>query len=124
MENTDILKSRIGEKIEELNKIENLSFHTLNSVEGYDQIDAVTKKLKSVRRLYLWIQLPLTILLVSLVTIASFLQVFDYKIFNWDKAGLAIIFSLSFLMYAWRSKLMIERLKMMQFLIELKNEIG
>jgi len=124
MENTDILKSRIVEKIKELNKSENLFVHNPNIEERYDPIDEVSEKMKSERRWFLWIHLPLACVLVSLVIVASLLQFFDYKIFNWDKAGLAIIFSLSFLMRAWRSKLMIERLKMMQFLIELKNEIN
>ena len=117
------LKSWIDGQIEELYKTNNFFALPLIVEGGYNQRDAVSKKLKSVRRLYNWLYLPLACILVVLVFIACFAQIFDFQFFHWDRAGLIVLFSITSLMNAWRHKYLIERLKMMLFLIELKNEI-
>ena len=123
MEDINILKSRISDKIDELYRNDKIFTLSLIIEGGHNQMDTVSKKLRSVRKLYRWLYLPGAILFGSLVFIAGFLQVFDIKLFNWDKAGLTIMFAIIFIMNAWMYKCLIERLKMMQFLIELKNGI-
>jgi hypothetical protein len=123
MEDNSRLKLQIDGKIEELYITNNFFALPLIVEGGYNQYDAVSKKLKSVRRMYNWLYLPLACILVVLVFIACFAQIFEFQFLHWDKAGLIVLFSLTSLMNLWRYKFLIERLKMMLFLIELKKEI-
>lgn len=124
MESLDMVKSRIGKKIEELNAIENKFIYAPIKESGSDQIDIVAKKIKSLRKLYLWIYFPLSCLMVSSVLITTFVQIFYNELFSWNYGtSLIILMTIGILLFTLGINRQIERLKMMQFLIELKNEI-
>jgi hypothetical protein len=114
MENVSILKSLISEKIAELNKRERV--YSLFPIvdKGNIQIEKVGARLKSLQRLFNWIYLPVTCLLVVIVILISISEMFDYNFLNWNRAGLLVIMSIAMLSQTWILNHQIERLKMMK----------
>jgi hypothetical protein len=124
MENTDILKSLIEEKIVELNKIENRFLYAPPKIVGSDQNDMISKKIKSLSKLYQWMYFPLSCFMVSAVLITCFVQIFYNELFSWNfGTSLVILLTLGILTFTCGLKQQMERLKLRQFLIELKNEV-
>ena len=124
MENTSILKSLIEEKFEELNKIENRFLYAPTKIVGSDQNDMVSKKIKSLRKLYQWMYFPLSCFMISAVLIMCFVQIFYNELFSWNQGtSLVILLTIGILTFTCGLKQQMERLKLRQFLIELKNEI-
>ena len=123
MENLSVLKSVISDKIAELNKREKV-YSLFPIVEkGYIQIEKVAVRLKSVQRLYNWIYLPVTSLLVVMVILISIAEMFDFNFLHSNRAGLLVLMTIAMLSQSWVVNQQIERLKMMKYLMELRNQI-
>ena len=58
---------------------------------------------------------------MAFLLFVAFAQFANYYLFNWDRAGMLIVGMVGLIIQRWRTNRQLERLTMMQFLIELKN---
>jgi hypothetical protein len=62
------------------------------------------------------------IILTGILYIAALALLIDRALLNWSHSGILIVFTLTSIFMAWIKKIEYDRLRMIQYLIELKNK--
>ena len=122
MEKLDLKKS-IDNEIEALNLRRNLFYIKSKRINDYNNIDKLDEIIVSNKRAYSFL-IFIGLVCGGSLYFGAFAQIFEYNFLNWSKSGLLIIMTLGTLGNAWNHKINYERLRMIKYLLELKNEIG
>ncbi|MEI7596169.1 MAG: hypothetical protein WCK02_10515 [Bacteroidota bacterium] len=121
MSKSDINKS-ITDQIESLNFIKTAFLYKSVIIKDYNNLNEIENKL-SISKMGFFVYLISSIVCGGLLYIAGFAQVFEFSFANLSKSGLLIIVTFGTIAQAWRQNIVIERLKMIKFLLSLKVEL-
>jgi hypothetical protein len=114
--------SDIDNQISRLGSLQTIFGTKTNRYDGFVVPDKIDSKITSVKRTYFF-YLGLSILLGGLLYAAGFAQVFDLKFVDLSKSGLLIILAVGDILMTVRNKIDLERLKMIKYLLGLKQII-
>ncbi len=114
--------SDIDNRISRLGSLQTIFGTKTNRFEGFVVPDKIDSKITSVKRMY-YFYLGLSIVLGGLLYVAGFAQIFDVKFLDLSKSGLLIILVVGDILMTIRNKIDLERLKMIKYLLGLKQII-
>jgi len=114
--------SDIDNQISRSGSLQTIFVTKTNRFDGFVVLDKIDSKITSVKRAY-YFYLILSIVLGGLLYVAGFAQIFDFKFVDLSKSGLLIILAVGDILMTIRNKIDLERLKMIKYLLGLKQII-
>jgi hypothetical protein len=114
--------SDIDNKIADLGSLQTIFGLITNRFDGYVTLDKIDKKITSLKRYY-YLYLGVSIVLAGLLTAACFAKLLDLNFLDLSKSALLILLTLSNGAMMFRHRSDLEKIKTIQFLLELKNKI-
>ena len=114
--------SDIDNQISRLGSFQTIFGTKTNRFDGFVVLDKIDSKITSVKRIY-YFYLGLSIVLGGLLYVAGFAQIFNFQFVDLSKSGLLIILAVGDILMTIRNKIDLERLKMIKYLLGLKQII-
>jgi cytochrome c biogenesis protein CcdA len=114
--------SDIDNQISRLGSLQTIFGTKTNRFDGFVVLDKIDSKITSVKKTY-YFYLGLSIVLGGLLYVAGFAQIFDLKFVDLSKSGLLIILAVGDIFMTIRNKIDLERLKIIKYLLGLKQII-
>ena len=112
--------SDIDNQISRLGSFQTIFGTKTNRFDGFVVLDKIDSKITSVKRIY-YFYLGLSIVLGGLLYVAGFAQIFNFQFVDLSKSGLLIILVVGDIFMTIRNKVDLERLKMIKYLLGLKQ---
>lgn len=112
----------INSKISELGSLQTIFGTKTNRFDGFVTLDKIDSKISVIKKMY-FLYLVLSLVLGGLLYVAAFSQFIDFGFMDLSNSGLLIILAIANILWAFRSKMDLERLKMIKYLLDLKSKI-